>query len=617
MTLLLTFSALCAVAAFTTVVTACGIFLLRQAKLPAEDALERLLLGTGLGSILFLLVTAVAESLSYGRCGIWVAITVVSLAGIRGVRETVTLARIEFEALRGGATAEKLLCLVAAGVVLFEGICALAPLTGSDALHYHFAAPAATLQSGFRPDFFLAHGFFTGLGHLFIYAGLALGSEQFSLGLLFLGGALSAAAVFCLTRKFCSGSWPSIAALAFLLTPVVFWQMTSAGAPDLWMAFFAALGVLLIAGMNLERSAHLALLSGAFAGAAAGVKYTGLFFATALFLALLYQTRSAKRIGQFFGCALLAGIWPYARNWKWTGDPLFPFGGPLFHRISENPFCLASMRADTGAYGGHRLSSLLPMPFFAAADPAHLGFWQFFGPLCLTFAPLVCIFRRKNSLWVVALLVCVLSTILVAVFSGMARFLLPVFPLGLFLALEAASQLETTNWWTAKFAARISVASVILLGGGGLLLYSKASFAAALGIIPREKYLEQRAPDFEKSAFVNSVLVGTNSGRTMVFFRHTYYLQVPYLNGNPDISWAVDPAKLDSAARWRNFLHENDIQWIVRSGDYPPSISAPLRELELAGALRIVKSGIVNDFSGNRSRGTRTDQDVVIFRVAE
>src|SRR5260370_33654823 len=98
----------------------------------------------------------------------------------------------------------------------------MAPLTGSDALHYHFTAPLLTLRNGFAPNFNLANSFFTGQGHLLILTGLALGSEIFSLALIFLGGVLPASAGDCVALMLVSRGWAWLCDLGHLLTPVAF-----------------------------------------------------------------------------------------------------------------------------------------------------------------------------------------------------------------------------------------------------------------------------------------------------------------------------------------------------------------------------------------------------------
>jgi hypothetical protein len=67
-----------------------------------------------------------------------------------------------------------------------------------------FTTPLLTLRDGFHPNFFLTHSFFTGQSHLLILTGLALGSEKISLGLIFLGGVLAAAAGASLAHRWVS-----------------------------------------------------------------------------------------------------------------------------------------------------------------------------------------------------------------------------------------------------------------------------------------------------------------------------------------------------------------------------------------------------------------------------
>ena len=43
--------------------------------------------------------------------------------------------------------------------MLLQGLAAMAPLTGSDALHYHFPAARLYIAEGFHPNFFFVHSF--------------------------------------------------------------------------------------------------------------------------------------------------------------------------------------------------------------------------------------------------------------------------------------------------------------------------------------------------------------------------------------------------------------------------------------------------------------------------
>ena len=278
-------------------------------------------------------------------------------------------------------------------VLILEGLAATAPVTGSDALHYHFTTPSLILASGFHPNFFLSHSFLCGQSHLLILAGLALGSSRIAMGLLFLGGVFAMLASVCLARLFMDRTWSWVVALVFLLTPVVFWQISLSGAPDLWMAFFATIGVLAIVRSRDFSQIPMAVVIGALAGGVAGTKYTGCMVAASLAVAYFWRVRSDLgapfKALIFLATAALAGTWPYLRNLLWTGDPVFPFLTKQLFPNKVNAFTLASYLADTGAGQHKTVWFIVKSIVFAGIDPAHLGFWQYFGPMVLVFSPLL------------------------------------------------------------------------------------------------------------------------------------------------------------------------------------------------------------------------------------
>jgi hypothetical protein len=120
-----------------------------------------------------------------------------------------------------------------------EFLASQAPLTGSDALHYHFTAQKQILEFGFHPFFSDSNSFLCGQHHVLILFGLALGSERLALGFIYLGGILTTASLACLASRWASEKLVLASSLLFLLSPVVFWQITSSGAPDIFMAFLA------------------------------------------------------------------------------------------------------------------------------------------------------------------------------------------------------------------------------------------------------------------------------------------------------------------------------------------------------------------------------------------
>jgi Dolichyl-phosphate-mannose-protein mannosyltransferase/Protein of unknown function (DUF1420) len=593
----------------------CGLILLEWLGFVPERTFFRLALAAALGVIALELGFFAAQLLPSARVAVMIvllllaALSVLRLPAV--LRDCARLIRPLRESAPEGAVAA---CSV--GILLWESLAAEAPLTGSDALHYHFAWPALVLRNGFHPDLSLVHSFLTGTGHGLIFAGLALGSEKFSLALLFMAGALSAVSAAGLAREWVSRPVAWIAALAFSVTPVVFWQMTSAGAPDLWMSFFVVLLVLCLAEARKQSGPGVALVCGILSGALAGAKYTGAVIALVAFVYFVGCARSLRRSALFAGGAIAAGIWPYIRNLAWTGDPVFPFASRWWHSVPPNLFALQALREDTGAAQPRGGWHVLEFPFFASIDPAHLGFWQFFGPLCLLFLPFFFFLCRRNSLWRATSVLVIVAGLLIAATSGMARFLLPLFPLALAASLAGCAALwKLAGRWNRALIG-FSFSAFLALGCGGMFIYTRPALSAALGLVDREEYLRRRAPDYELSQFANELLAGMPPGaRVLVFFRHVYYLRVPFLCGDPADSWIADPAVLRDSQSWKQFFAREHIAYVLREGTYPKPVAPVLQELEEQGVLSVVAERELSGFQGNRINGVRSAFKAALLAV--
>ena len=616
MALIFSAAALLGAAIFAIACAAAGHRFFRILRLEFDNELERLLCSIALGVNAYAVLLAALEFTGRVRTAVFTALAALAVATASELpsvwRE---LSSLVPKWQKPKWRKEDRLAAAIAVVLCFQAFAAVAPLTGSDALRYHFTAPMLVLREGFHPNFSLAHSSFTGQGHLLILTGLALGSEKFSLALVFLGGVLSAAACICLARKWATRGWACLAGLTFLLTPVGFWQISASGAPDIWMAFFAVTAVLFVARFAEDSRLAVALVAAVPAGALAGTKYTGCIFTAVVAIAFAVEARSLRRFAVFCCGAVAVGLWPYLRNMLWTGDPVFPFLMRTIAPERVNSAALNSIVADTGAAAHHRLLQVLQFPFFSGIDPAHAGFWQFFGPLVLVLAPLLVFAFRNTPLWRAALMVWILGAVIVGATSGMLRFLLPVWPIALAAVFAGAASLRA-EWKIARAISFATIAIFLTACAGGLLLYDSPAVAATLGLTSRENYLRRRAPDYGRVAFVNESLRGQGSAcKTLAFIRHLYYLQAPFLSGEPGENWSVDPQRLNSPEAWREFLRQNDICWVVRAPDYPSSIAGPLLALEQQGELQPFARGQVSDFAGMRIFDVRSTIPIVILRV--
>ena len=492
----------------------------------------------------------------------------------------------------------------------------LAPLTGSDALHYHFTVQKETLEQGYHPIFSISPSFLCGQHHLLILFGLALGTEKLALGLIFLGGILTAASLACLASLWARDWVVAGVTLLFLLTPIIFWQISSSGSPDIYMAFLASTAMMVLRRTVETKERRQALLVGFLVGGIAGAKYTGCLIASAFTVALVVELRSKAAASLFFLSALVAGIWPYLRNFTWTGDPLFPFLSSKLSLHLATPYALQNLASNTGASSIHGPGQIFPFLFFTAIQKHSLGFWDFFGPMVLILAPLLLFASRNTRAWRVSLAVWFLSSLGIFFASGLPRFLLPIFPIA--LACVAAG-LEFTLREKWRIASRTAAGLLILTacaGAVGFVLYLQRPLRASIGIQSEREYLEETSQEFEIAEAINHLLGGReNQQKTLVFIRHLYYLNIPFVNGDPGTSFEVDPERLQTPQEWRTFLEKRNIGYVVRSPNYPNVIKAPLNEMEKAGDLIPFAAADVRSFQGKRIDQNRIAVSVVILKV--
>lgn len=602
---------------FSLSFSAVGNVILRQLEfqMPAEG--EHLLVSIAVGLLVTELLLFLIQTTQHIRAGCFALAALLTAFLLWEWRAIWVNLRNVFARISKRTAGGKLLLAAIIGVSFVEFLMSQAPLTGSDALHYHFTVQKNILEYGFHPLFSNSHSFLCGQHHSLILFGLALGSERLALGFIFLGGVLTAAALACLVSQWASDEVASVMCLLFLLTPVVFWQISISGSPDIFMAFLAC-----AATMTLCRGRHMlsqVAIAGFLAGGIAGAKYTGCLIAAVFLAAVALELKSVAQCFLFVVGSLLSGVWPYLRNLVWTGDPVFPLLSTRLAPHLATPYALNALAADTGAATQHGFVHLLPFLLFAGTRPdASPGLWEFFGPLVLALAPLIALAFRNTLTWRIPLVVWLLSGIGIFYFSGLPRFLLPVFPLALSCV---AAGWEAARLRHLKIAQAVLIGLVAILGAGGLAglsIYSARPILAATGIMSKSQYLEQSSPDYQVVEAINHVLAGQDRRlRTLLFVRHLYYLDIPYLNGDPSTSFQVDPERLKTPEDWKSVFQQEGIGFVVRSPDYPESIAAPLLQMEHTGDLIRVAAAEVQNFGGNRISGTQMTIPVVVLKVRQ
>jgi len=603
-------------AAFAFAAVSLGNLILRILLLEMDTDAQHLLICAGVGVIsieMLLFGVAVTQQIRKGCFVVMGLLCIFLLAEFKLTAQRYVRILKPLFSRRG---ANRFLLLTNGIVLGVEFLASLAPLTGSDALHYHFTTQKLILEHGFRPDFSISHSFLCGQHHLLILFGLALGSEQLAMGLIFLAGMLTAFSLACLASRWSSRRTTLTITMLFLLTPVVFWQMSSSGAPDIWMAFFGSTSVIVLCQSKNSGTWRQALLAGLLAGGIAGAKYTGCFVTAGVAAAIAIEYRSVRNTSVLCFGAALTGIWPYLRNLFWTGDPMFPFLSKTLFPERVNQYTLNALLADTGAAQSGHFGQLIPFVFFAGTRQDSLGFWDFFGPIVLALAPLWIATFRSFHRWRVPAVVWWVSAIAIFYASGLPRFLLPVFPLALAFTAAGLEFSQQKSWKITNCFASGLLTLLYIFGGAGLAMYSWKPIVTALDIVRDANYLEERRPEYQEAEAINRAVASqAKGGKTLLFLRHMYSLDVPFLNGDPATSWMINPDHLRTPQDWEMFFQKEGITFVARSPYYPEAIEASLTEMEAKGDLVPVAQFVVQDFQGKRIAGKRAEIPVIVLRV--
>ena len=491
---------------------------------------------------------------------------------------------------------------VSAGTLGLAGLVSRAPLSGSDAMAYHFAIPQLYANAGRIFDLpSCDYSYLLGTGHMLILLGLGIAGPALALGLCWLPAVLVALATWEMAKGRIPAPSAAIAVAATVSAPLLFWQMSAAGAPDLWTTLFALLAAISVLEFRAAPRLPWAAAAGAFAGLAAGCKYTALsLVALAAMMIAVRERKLGKAFFLFAAMAVVAGSWHFFLNFAWTGNPIHPFS--LLSPSGLRPLTLsARTTVETSRAPRFSLSpaALLAYPIRLTVEGHEWGLGEMFGPVALTLLPVVLV-RAWREREFDLLLFAGGFVAFNAATSQMARFLLPVYPIFIVLAIEALVWLRRSAGLPKTAGVALAAVMVSLAWAvASDALYSRPFLRAAVEPARREEFLRQWASDYEISAWLNRRL-GSAAGRVMVFYRHVYYLAVPYVSGDPSHSALMDPGAIRSGTDLSALLSRLSVVWVAEDDRFPDPVRPSFEELAARGELRRVDTAEVEDVAGNR-----------------
>lgn len=334
------------------------------------EGLERFAVASTLGLVLLAHLVFLLGALGLlSRWPLIAGLALIHLLGFRAWREIVP--------------SDKKLLAVLGLAVAAVFVLSLYPPTGFDETLYHLPYARAFVRTGsipFLPE--LRNPVFPQLDEM-LSAGMMLLAGDVATHLIrLLMTLLTAALLVAWGRRVFSAGAGWLAAGLFLGNPIVV-HLASSGYVEPALSLFAATALYCLDRWRDGDRRWLAL-AGAFAASAAGVKYLGLFFVAAVFVAALPSGVRRRRDLLIAALVCLAVLAPtYGRIIAWTGNPLFPFYPDLFGANSWAPESVAvrSLEARAVAYVRFPLDVLLDRDAVGGQPP--------YSPFYLLAAPLL------------------------------------------------------------------------------------------------------------------------------------------------------------------------------------------------------------------------------------
>ena len=543
--------------ALLIVASAAGAGLLKLVRFPIVGSFERWLISLSLGFafvsyLLFALGSLGWLNLTMGLFVVGCAIVLGAplWAGlVSGLRSTVSTYRFSgFGHLRRPRPAVLLYALIGVTAAL-NLIGALAPPTEWDSLDYHLGAVKYFVDHG-EVSFVPYRNWASPMtAQMWNMLGLLFGSERLPQLFQWAIGLGSAGALYLLAARRTSHVAGVLAAAIYYTSPLVFNLATSARSDLAWLMFtFLSLHTLLV--WKETRGDRWLILSAIFTGLALGTRFQALFWAPAMLLALIILQRAAWRSAPIrtivwtssYGviAALVASPW-FLRNWFTGGDPIWPYGYPIFHSRFWTEALhdkYAAWSAGPGDSGWHYLTGLWNLTVNQSA-------WEFglrlpVTPVLLAFLPALFLVGRRmpsRTLQLFALILVVVVVYYTFWFTTyqQTRYLVPVLALLMIPAAYAFWQM-TGNRWTRWVATGVLTSTFVLFIGYNVI-FNAQFVPVVFGSESRDDFLADKVSFYDDIRWVNRNL--PDDSLLLFYHQKSYYLEQDFLRSDANL-WEVD-----------------------------------------------------------------------------
>ncbi|MBA3725851.1 MAG: glycosyltransferase family 39 protein [Armatimonadetes bacterium] len=356
-----------------------------------------------------------------------------------------------------------------------------------------------------------------------------------------------------------AGYW---AALAFLATPVVLWEVGTAYV-DVAHGLFSGGAILFASLWATGSDRRLLWLAGMFLGLSLATKYTGFQVGFAIALVLIGHgivrrsfARSARGLAAIGAVAIVICSPWYVRNVVNTGNPVYPFFYSVFggrnwsqpnaeaYAAEQRFFGIGQRESgkDPGAIPGS-VTALALQPERQINTGTPLGA---IGPmflLGLLWWPLAGL-RREDGKALdaekLALLIILLSLLAWFYLTQQSRYIISLAFPAAFL-LSGAIERARLGWLPAVAVGMQCVWTMFLFGPSGSPLQQQLTFLANGNV---DEYLTGRLPFWEAAKFLNNLGKSQKVKVALYDEVHGFYLDVPYFWANPGHHRIIEYEKL-------------------------------------------------------------------------
>ncbi len=491
----------------------------------------------------------------YGNT-LWLLISLGSAYAVYGERAAIAaLLRRAADILRGRVRSFQWLCAAVLGAALLRAMVAgAAPPTDWDSLAYHLAFPKIFLMEGYFLRLpWSTNGHYPLSSEMLYLPALALGREGACHWINFYHGLSALGAIALLSRRFFPG--PAAGAVGLLAAALysaqpAFSKVMGNAATDMNVAFAALLAVM--AFLNLREaeepgSIRWGALCGVLVGITMSQKLIGTWLALTLFVVIaaaqIRRNRAGwKALAIYCAGICCTGLFWYAKNWVWTGNPIWPYMSGLFGGNAADLDAWNRMRASVTEGVPKTISNFILMPLVLIFKgemfhyATHYLMIPFFALLAFSLRGSFQELRSRSTRWVLAITALYLI-IWFWVFQDW-RYVLPMS--GLIAALTAGWALGLWNSAGAKisrYGALIAAVGFIpireLSVNNELFVFFNLESKQAPGLAARDRYLLGTLGSYY--AVCRSASEALPKNAKVLLYRDVrgYYLDRAYAWGDP------------------------------------------------------------------------------------